>query len=153
MFGLWSLLFTSIVTTLVLCLGTKHLPPASLVKHVLILVLVCTCTSLHPCLNHVWIKVLFLRTRIGPPSLCFERVRAHTSVFSLVQTCLTLVACLFTLPPAPKRSDTKLERFYRLTRYSCAVFCILADIGRATCLMGQTETPLQEEWSVSSFSR
>ena len=36
--------------------------------------LLCTSTSLHPCLKHVWIKVPCLRTRISPPALCFECV-------------------------------------------------------------------------------
>ena len=95
----------------------------------------CTSISLHPCsqtnldygsssaythqspalcLECVWIVDLCLCTHI--------RLQLCSNTFDF--------GCLFVYPPARTKLKVtpKLGRFYRLTRYSCAVFCTLADI-------------------------
>ena len=88
----------------------KHVLPASLAKRVLIGVPFYVQAPVSTCVSNTFgLRFLDLvdasvpqpcvRTRLDCGS---QPVCAHTSVFSLVQTCLAVVACLFTLPPAPK---------------------------------------------------
>ena len=65
--------------------------------------LFCTSISLHPCLKHIWIKDPCVHASVLDPFLC-TRIRS-----SLVQTRLILVACLFTLPPAPARGTNYFD--------------------------------------------
>ena len=67
--------------------------------------LLCTSTSLHPCLKLVWITVPCLRTRISSPTLCFECVWiVDLSLCTRIrhQPCSNTFDCggLFVYPPA-----------------------------------------------------
>ena len=93
--------------------GYKHLPPASLVKHVFGSLL-CTSISLHPCLEHVLIMVPCLCTHPSP-ALCFECVWIVNPCLCTrirLQPCSNTFdyGCLFVYPPARTKMKVTPEQ-------------------------------------------